>query len=77
MAHVAGEVAVITGAGAGIGRATAGLFARNGAKVVVTDIKDAEGQETADKIVADGGQALFLAHDVGLGGAMAARPGRL
>ena len=64
MTHVAGKVAVITGAGAGIGRATAALFAKNGAKVVVTDIKEAEGQETAGKIMADGGEALFLAHDV-------------
>ena len=46
------------------GRSTAELFARNGAKVVVTDIREAEGQEAADKIVADGGQALSLAHDV-------------
>lgn len=64
MAHVEGKVVVVTGAGAGIGRASAALFARNGAKVVATDIKEAEGRETADKIVADGGQALFLSHDV-------------
>jgi len=64
MGGVEGKVTVITGAGAGIGRATAALFARNGAKVVVTDIKEVEGRETADKIEASGGQALFLAHDV-------------
>jgi NAD(P)-dependent dehydrogenase (short-subunit alcohol dehydrogenase family) len=64
MGHVEGKVAVITGAGAGIGRATAALFARNGAKVIVTDIKETEGQETVEKIMADGGEALFLAHDV-------------
>jgi NAD(P)-dependent dehydrogenase (short-subunit alcohol dehydrogenase family) len=64
MEHVEGKVAVVTGAGAGIGRATAALFARNGAKVVVTDLKEAEGRETVDKIVSDGGDALFLAHDV-------------
>jgi len=64
MGHVEGKVAVITGAGAGIGRATAALFAKNGAKVIVTDIKETEGQETVEKIKAEGGEALFLAHDV-------------
>ena len=64
MANAEGKVVVITGAGAGIGRATAILFAKHGAKVVVTDIKEADGQETVDKIQADGGQAIFVAHDV-------------
>lgn len=64
MLAVEGKVAVVTGAGAGIGRATAARFARYGAKVVVTDVKAAEGEETAGKIVADGGNAIFLAHDV-------------
>ena len=64
MTNVAGKVAVVTGAGAGIGRATAELFAKNGASVIITDIKEADGKETADKIAADGGEALFLAHDV-------------
>jgi len=64
MTSVEGKVAIITGAGSGIGRATARLFAKNGAKVVVTDIKMAEGHETVEKIGADGGEALFLAHDV-------------
>ena len=64
MTVVHGKVAIVTGAGAGIGRATATLFAKKGAKVVVTDIKEAEGRETVDQIVADGGDALFLAHDV-------------
>jgi len=64
MGHVEGKVVVITGAGAGIGRATAALFAKNGAKVIVTDIKEPEGQETVEKIMAEGGEALFVAHDV-------------
>jgi NAD(P)-dependent dehydrogenase (short-subunit alcohol dehydrogenase family) len=64
MTSVEGKVAIVTGAGAGIGRATARLFAKSGAKVVVTDIKETEGQETVEKIGADGGEALFLAHDV-------------
>lgn len=64
MATVEGKVVVITGAGAGIGRATAALFAKHGANVVVTDIKEAQGHETVEKIKADGGQAVFVTHDV-------------
>jgi NAD(P)-dependent dehydrogenase (short-subunit alcohol dehydrogenase family) len=47
MARLEGKVAFITGAAAGIGRATAVLFAREGARVVVADIADAAGEETA------------------------------
>jgi NAD(P)-dependent dehydrogenase (short-subunit alcohol dehydrogenase family) len=47
MARLAGKVAFITGAAAGIGRATAVLFAREGAHVVVADIAVAAGEETA------------------------------
>jgi NAD(P)-dependent dehydrogenase (short-subunit alcohol dehydrogenase family) len=64
MGHVEGKVAVVTGAGGGIGRATAALLARDGAKVIVTDIKETEGEETVDAITADGGEAVFLPHDV-------------
>jgi len=64
MANVAGKVVVITGAGAGIGRATALMFAANGAKVVVTDVDEAGGQLTVDHIVSAGGEAFFVAHDV-------------
>lgn len=64
MRSVEGKVAVVTGAGAGIGRATAAALAREGASVVVTDVATREGRETVEKVAADGGDALFLEHDV-------------
>lgn len=64
MQHVEGKVAVVTGASAGIGRATAVALAANGAKVVVTDIAEPGGRQTVDQIVAAGGDAHFLLHDV-------------
>jgi NAD(P)-dependent dehydrogenase (short-subunit alcohol dehydrogenase family) len=54
-----GKVAMVSGAGSGIGRAAAIAFARNGAHVVVTDIDDAAGKETVATVTAAGGQALF------------------
>jgi len=64
MGNVAGKVVVITGAGAGIGRATALMFAANGAKVVVTDVNEATGRETVERITATGAEAFFAPHDV-------------
>ena len=59
------KVAVITGAASGIGRATAELFARQGAKVVVADVNQVGGEETAERIRRASGDALFVATDVG------------
>lgn len=59
-----GKVAFITGAGTGIGRATALAFAREGASVVVTGIADADTQETARLIEEERGQALAIKCDV-------------
>jgi NAD(P)-dependent dehydrogenase (short-subunit alcohol dehydrogenase family) len=58
------KVALITGGSGGIGRETALLFAKEGAKIVVTDVNDVAGQETADEIVNAGGEAFFLHSDV-------------
>lgn len=58
------KVALVTGASAGIGQATALAFAREGAKVVVADIQVQEGEHTAQKITDAGGEALFVKTDV-------------
>jgi NAD(P)-dependent dehydrogenase (short-subunit alcohol dehydrogenase family) len=58
-----GKTALVTGAGSGIGRATALAFARDGARVVVSDVTDA-GQETVTLIESGGGQARFIRADV-------------
>ncbi|MEL6251845.1 MAG: glucose 1-dehydrogenase [Bacteroidota bacterium] len=58
------KVAIVTGSGSGIGRATAVLFAEQGAKVVVSDINEAGAKETLDSIVAAGGKALNIPCDV-------------
>ncbi len=59
-----GKVAAITGAGMGLGQATALLFASEGAQIVVADINASEGQETVDRLRAQGGEAVQVEMDV-------------
>jgi 7-alpha-hydroxysteroid dehydrogenase len=61
---LSGQVAVVTGAGAGIGRGIARIFAGAGAAVVVSDLKAETAKAVADEIVAAGGQATSLACNV-------------
>ncbi|RAI54059.1 SDR family NAD(P)-dependent oxidoreductase [Roseicella frigidaeris] len=65
MARLAGKVALVTGAGTGIGRCTAELFAREGARLVIAEIDGPSGEETAHRITTVGGEAIFLQTDVG------------
>ncbi len=58
------KVAIITGAGSGIGRASACLFAKEGAKVVVADIDDKNGEDTVNNIISNGNKAIFIHADV-------------
>ena len=59
------KVAIVTGAGSGIGRAIAVLFAQEGAKVIVTDIQEEGGQKSVEMIRANGGEAFFIKSDSG------------
>src|SRR5436309_329050 len=62
--NVNGKVAIVTGGGSGIGRATAILLARQGASVVVVGRNDANGAETVAQVEAVGGKSTWLHADV-------------
>src|SRR6202050_3929246 len=61
---LSGRVAVITGAGSGIGRAAADLFAREGAEVALVDLNAQAAKDATEQITAAGGRALAVGADV-------------
>ena len=61
------RVALITGAGSGIGRESALRFAQEGARIVVVDVNDGGGEETVAQVQAAGGQAIYVHADVSQG----------
>lgn len=58
------KVAIITGAGSGIGKETAILFAKEGATIVVNDLNEESGNQTIDEICLNNGRAIFIQGDV-------------
>ncbi len=62
--RLAGKVIVVTGAARGIGRGCAEMLAREGARVVIGDVRDDEGTATAEAIEEEGGEALFVRTNV-------------
>lgn len=64
MTQFDGKVALITGGGSGIGRATAVEFARSGARVVIADRLESEAMESVELVEAVGGEAVFFSTDV-------------
>jgi NAD(P)-dependent dehydrogenase (short-subunit alcohol dehydrogenase family) len=66
MGDFSGKTVIVTGGASGIGQAAAILFATHGANVVVADLDEKQGTATANNIVNDGGQAMFIRTDVSL-----------
>ena len=64
MVEFAGRVAIVTGGSSGIGRSSALSYAREGAKVVVSDVNEEGGRETVRLIQAASGEAFFVYTDV-------------
>ena len=65
MSRLKNRIAIVTGGGSGLGRAGALAFAREGARVVVSDVDAARGAETVARIVDAGGEAIFVGADAG------------
>ena len=63
MKNLENKVAIITGAGSGIGRAIALLYAAEGASIVVSDVNEKGGEETVSGIISKGGKAIFVKAD--------------
>jgi NAD(P)-dependent dehydrogenase (short-subunit alcohol dehydrogenase family) len=64
MSLLDGKVALVTGGGSGIGQAACRLYAREGAKVAVSDISEKGASETVEGIRQNGGEAIFVRADV-------------
>jgi 3(or 17)beta-hydroxysteroid dehydrogenase len=64
MDRVKGKVAIVTGAASGLGKGAASLLAREGARVILTDINEDNGKEVVEEIRHDGGEAVFMKLDV-------------
>ena len=66
MLHLNDKVAIVTGAAMGMGKSTAELFAKAGAKVIVADYNVEQGQAAADEIKANGGEVTFITVDISI-----------
>ncbi len=64
MSGVSGKITLVTGGGSGIGKATALLFGKNGAKVIIANRTVETGEATANEIIANGGEAIFIQADL-------------